>query len=63
MDLGDGSFVFSKGVVSVIDPAYLTSLVTFKFIRVTRKSLPIIVLGIIRIILLKGTDYPVIYFV
>ena len=63
MDLGDGSFVFSKGVVSVIDPAYLTSPVTAKFIRasVTRKSLPIIVLGIIRIILLKGTDYPVIY--
>ena len=65
MDLGDGSFVVSKGVVSVIDPAYLTSPVTAKFIRasVTRKSLPIIVLGIIRIILLKGTDYPVIYFI
>ena len=30
-----------------------------KFIHVTRKSLPIIVLGLIRVILLKGIDYPV----
>ena len=66
MDLGDGSFVFSKGVASAIqlikDPAYLTSTVTSKFIRATRKSLPIIVLGLICLILLKGIDYPVIYF-
>ena len=65
MDLGVGSFVFSQGVVSAIqiikDPAYLTSPVMSKFIRVTRKSLPIIVLGLIRVILVKGTDYPVIY--
>ena len=65
MDLGVGSFVFSQGVVSAIqiikDPAYLTSPVMSKFIRVTRKSLPIIVLGLIRVILVKETDYPVIY--
>ena len=65
MDLGVGSFVFSQGVVSAIqiikDPAYLTSPVVSKFIRVTRKSLPIIVLGLIRVILVKGADYPVIY--
>jgi hypothetical protein len=64
MDLGVGSFVFSQGVVSAIqlvrDPAYLTSPVVSKFIRVTRKSLPIIVLGLIRVILIKGIDYPVI---
>ena len=64
MDLGVGSFVFSQGIVSAIqlikDPAYLTSPVVSKFIRVTRKSLPIIVLGLIRVILVKGTDYPVI---
>ena len=63
MDLGVGSFVFSQGIVSAIqlikDPAYLTSPVVSKFIRVTRKSLPIIVLGLIRVILVKGTDYPV----
>ena len=65
MDLVVGSFVFSQGVVSAIqiikDPAYLTSPVVSKFIRVTRKSLPIIFLGCIRVILVKGTDYPVIY--
>jgi glucosaminylphosphatidylinositol acyltransferase len=65
MDLGVGSFVFSQGVVSAIqlikDPTYLTSPVVSKFILVTRKSLPIIVLGLIRVILVKGTDYPVFY--
>ena len=65
MDLGVGSFVFSQGIVSaihvIIDPVYLTSPVVSKFIRVTRKSLPIICLGCIRVILVKGTDYPVIY--
>ena len=60
-----GSFVFSQGIVSAIqlikNPAYLTSPVISKFIRVTRKSLPIIVLGLIRVVLVKGTDYPVIH--
>ena len=55
-----GSFVFSQGVVSAIqlikDPAYLTFPVMSKLIRVTGKSLPIIVLGLIRVILIKGTD-------
>ena len=64
MDLGVGSFVFSQGIVSAIqlikDPAYLSSPVASKFISVTRKSLPIIVLGLIRVVLVKGTDYPVI---
>ena len=65
MDLGVGTFVFSQGIVSALqiikDPAYLTFQVVSKFIRVTRKSLPIIFLGCIRVILVKGTDYPVIY--
>jgi len=63
MDLGVGSFVFSQGIVSAIqlinDPAYLMSPTVPKLLRVTRKSFPIIVLGIIRVILVKGTDYPV----
>ena len=66
MDLGVGSFVFSQGVVSAIqlikDPAFLlASPVVSKFIRVTRKSLPIIVLGLLRVVLVKGTYYSVIY--
>lgn len=64
MDLGVGSFVFSQGIVSALqlitDPAYLSSPIVPKLIRVTRKSFPIIALGLIRIILVKGTDYPVI---
>ena len=66
MDLGVGSFVFSQGIVSAIqlirDPAYLTSPVVSKFIHVTRKSLPVIFLGLIRVVLVKGTDYPVIIY-
>lgn len=65
MDLGVGSFVFSQGIVSALqlitDPAYLSSPIVPKLIRVTRKSFPIIALGLIRIILVKGTDYPVIW--
>ena len=68
MDLGVGSFLFSEsqGVVSAIqiikDPACLTSPLVSKFIHVTRKSLTIIVLDlIIRVILVNGIDYPVIY--
>jgi phosphatidylinositol glycan class W len=65
MDLGVGSFVFSQGIVSAIplikDPAYLTSSIVSKLLRETRKSFPIIVLGLIRVILVKGSDYPVNY--
>ena len=64
MDLSVGSFVFSQSVVYAIqlieDPAYLTSPVVSNFIRVTRKSLPIIVLGPILVILVKETNYLVI---
>ena len=53
------------GVVSAIqlikDPAYLCSPVVSKFINVTHKLLPIIVLGLLRVILVKGTYYSVIY--
>ena len=59
--------MFLQSVVSAIqlikDLAYLTSPVVSEIIRVTRKSLPIIVLSPIRVILLQGTDYPVIHFV
>ena len=63
MDLGVGSFVFSQGIVSatqlVKDPTHLTSPIAPKLLRVTRKSFPIILLGLIRVLLVKGTDYPV----
>jgi len=63
MDLGVGSFVFSQGVVSAIplikDPSHLKAPFLRKITRVTSKSLAIIVLGLIRVLLVKGTDYPV----
>lgn len=63
MDLGVGSFVFGQGVVSAIpllkNPSYLISPMTPKFVSVVRKCLPIIFLGLVRVILVKGTDYPV----
>ena len=63
MDMGVGSFVFSQGIVSAIplikDPSYLTSSLPSKRLKVTRKSLPVIVLGLVRVLLVKETEYPV----
>jgi hypothetical protein len=63
MDLGVGSFVFSQGLVSAIpllkDPSHLTSPMGPKIVTVLRKCLPLIFLGIVRILLVKGTEYPV----
>ncbi|KDQ51682.1 hypothetical protein JAAARDRAFT_163439 [Jaapia argillacea MUCL 33604] len=62
MDLGVGSFVFSQGVVSAIpllkDPAYLYTPLVPKATLVIRKTLPVLLLGLVRVILVKGTDYP-----
>ncbi|KAJ2919754.1 hypothetical protein MD484_g653, partial [Candolleomyces efflorescens] len=62
MDLGVGSFVFSQGVVSAIplirDENYLTAPLLPKVVRVTRKCIPVIVLGLVRVLLVKGTEYP-----
>ncbi|KAJ7777529.1 GWT1-domain-containing protein [Mycena maculata] len=62
MDLGVGSFVFSNGVVSAIpllkDPRHLTAPMFPKVRAVVGKTLPIIALGVIRVLLVKGTEYP-----
>ncbi|KAF8161344.1 GWT1-domain-containing protein [Crassisporium funariophilum] len=62
MDLGVGSFVFSQGIVSAIplirDAGYITAPAWPKLLEVTKKSLPIIGLGLIRVLLVKGTEYP-----
>jgi phosphatidylinositol glycan class W len=62
MDLGVGSFVFSQGIVSAVplirDPAYITAPMFPKLFSVTKHSLPVIVLGVVRILLVKGTEYP-----
>ncbi|EMD36738.1 hypothetical protein CERSUDRAFT_83761 [Gelatoporia subvermispora B] len=62
MDLGVGSFVFSQGIVSAIplikDPSYLTSSWFPKFRTVLRKCLPVLILGVLRTLSVKGTEYP-----
>ncbi|KAG7095944.1 hypothetical protein E1B28_006628 [Marasmius oreades] len=62
MDLGVGSFVFAQGLVSAIplikNPLHLTSPFLPKVSSIIRKTMPIIALGLIRVILVKGTDYP-----
>lgn len=63
MDIGVGSFVFSQGIISakafVKNPSYLNSPMITKLRNTTRKVLPIVVMGVIRVILVKGSDYPV----
>ncbi|KAI0922579.1 hypothetical protein AcV5_009512 [Taiwanofungus camphoratus] len=62
MDLGVGSFVFSQGIVSAIpiikNPSYLTQPALPKLAAVARKCLPLLLLGLLRTISVKGVDYP-----
>ncbi|KAJ6484961.1 GWT1-domain-containing protein [Mycena vulgaris] len=62
MDLGVGSFVFSNGIVSAIpllkDRRHLTAPLFPKVWMVEKKTLPVIALGLIRVLLVKGTEYP-----
>src|ERR1700742_92490 len=63
MDLGVGSFVFSQGLVSAIplvkDINHLVRPIGPKVTTSIKKIAPLLVLGLIRLILVKGTDYPV----
>ncbi|KAF4613004.1 hypothetical protein D9613_010764 [Agrocybe pediades] len=62
MDLGVGSFVFSQGIVSAIplvkDAAHLRAPLLPKLVSVTKKCVPVIALGVVRVLLVKGTEYP-----
>ena len=63
MDLGVGSFVFSQGLISALpvlrNPSYLSAPLIPKILSVTRKVLPLLALGLIRVLVVKGTEYPV----
>lgn len=63
MDLGVGSFVFSQGLVSALpivkDINYLKHPVWIKVKESLKRSAPLLFLGLVRLILVKGTDYPV----
>ena len=63
MDMGVGSFVFSQGIVSAI-PLVKTSAhsrppLTKEIASVIVKCAPVLALGLIRVVLVKGAQYPV----
>ncbi|KAI8996653.1 GWT1-domain-containing protein [Trametes punicea] len=62
MDLGVGAFVFSQGIVSAIPlvkkPQHLTEPVLPKLSVILRKCSPVLLLGLLRTISVKGTEYP-----
>ncbi|TBU26304.1 GWT1-domain-containing protein [Dichomitus squalens] len=62
MDIGVGSFVFSQGIVSAIplvkNPAHLTEPLLPKVTTVLRKCSAVLLIGLLRTISVKGTEYP-----
>ncbi|KAM0792964.1 hypothetical protein ACM66B_002722 [Microbotryomycetes sp. NB124-2] len=60
MDLGVGSFVFSLGLISALPLLRTTDRQPFLKAtwKVVKKSFGVIVLGIVRVIMVKGVDYP-----
>ncbi|CAE6400141.1 unnamed protein product [Rhizoctonia solani] len=62
MDLGVGSFVFSQGVVSVVpvikNPKLLRNPLFPKVLAASKKVIPLLLLGLIRVLAVKGTEYP-----
>ncbi|CAE6535070.1 unnamed protein product [Rhizoctonia solani] len=62
MDLGVGSFVFSQGVVSAVpiikNPVILRNPLLPKILAASRKVIPLLLLGLIRVLAVKGTEYP-----
>ncbi len=63
MDIGVGSFVFSQGIVSAIplvkNPTHLTAPLLPKLSLTLRKCSPVLLLGLLRTMSVKGTEYPV----
>jgi hypothetical protein len=62
MDLGVGSFIFAQGVASALpllkDPDHLSGSIIPKVLASVKKTSPLLLIGMIRLILVKGTDYP-----
>ncbi|BGO98161.1 Glucosaminyl phosphatidylinositol (GlcN-PI) nositol acylation protein [Rhodotorula toruloides] len=67
MDLGVGSFVFSLGLVSALPllrshsstpSAHTRRSYISSVFRSTRKCLPLVALGMVRVVMVKGVDYP-----
>ena len=60
MDVGVGSFVFSLGLVSARSvSAAASGSMFFAIFKALKKASPILILGLIRVLMVKGTEYPV----
>ena len=60
MDVGVGSFVFSLGIVSTRQSAVSSSMhLPNRVIDSVKRSAPILFLGVVRVLMVKGTEYPV----
>ena len=62
MDLGVGSFIFAQGVASALplikDTDHLSKRIGPKIWASLRKTSPLLLLALVRLVLVKGTDYP-----
>lgn len=64
MDIGVGSFVFSLGLTSAapfLRSDSPTTTVLSTVLSGFRKSIPVWILGIVRVLMVKGVEYPVSY--
>ena len=63
MDMGVGAFVFSQGIVSAIPllkaPLHSRTPLTSEIASVVVKCAPVLAIGLVRVVLVKGTQYPV----
>ena len=66
MDMGVGAFVFSQGIVSAVPliralvhsrPPLMSEIVS-----VVVKCTPVLALGLVRVVLVRGAQYPVCFF-
>ncbi|KIM24843.1 hypothetical protein M408DRAFT_331516 [Serendipita vermifera MAFF 305830] len=62
MDLGVGSFIFAQGVASALplikEPDHLSKRIGPKVLASLKKTSPLLLLGLVRLVLVKSTDYP-----
>jgi phosphatidylinositol glycan class W len=58
MDVGVGSFVFSLGIISTRNFTSERQSGN-SILRSARKAIPILALGMVRVIMVKGVEYPV----
>lgn len=62
MDVGVGSFVFSLGLVtsrSSTSSSTPKGNMFFAVLKALKKAAPVLILGLVRVVMVKGAEYPV----